>query len=157
MNLEKLLADRLAPAFSAVAGAPVDPVLRRSQHADYQCDAALSLARRLGRRPRDIAAEVLGQVGLADLCSAVAVSGPGFINLTVADSALGTLLSTAAVNPRLGVAPSTATETVVVDYSSPNVAKEMHVGHLRGTVIGDAVVRLLGCPSHPGGQGQPPG
>ncbi|MDW5329872.1 arginine--tRNA ligase [Plantactinospora sp. KLBMP9567] len=143
MNLESLLTDRLARSFAAVAGGPVDPVVRRSRHADFQAEAALSLARRLGRAPREIAAEVVERAALADLCSAVAVSGPGFVNLTVADDLLGTLLSRIAADPRLGVPTATDPETVVVDYSAPNVAKEMHVGHLRSTIIGDATARLL--------------
>jgi arginyl-tRNA synthetase len=78
-TLETLLRDRLAAAFEAVAGAPADPSVRRSQHADFQADGALALARRMGRKPRDIAAEVVRVAELDDLCSAVDISGPGFI------------------------------------------------------------------------------
>ena len=141
-NLAGLLGERLATAFATVAGEPVDPALRRSQRADYQADAALGLARRLGRSPRDIAAEVVAAAELDDLCSSVEIAGPGFVNLTVRAEVLGRMLAEVSVDPRLGVAKAATPDTVVVDYSAPNAAKEMHVGHLRSTILGDAVVRL---------------
>jgi arginyl-tRNA synthetase len=147
-NLEELLLQRLAPAFEVVAGAPVDPVVRRSQHADFQADGALPLARRLGGNPRDIAAQVLRHAELRDVCSVVEISGPGFINLTVANEVLGALLGTVNADDRLGIPKADHPETVTVDYSAPNAAKEMHVGHLRSTIIGDATVRLLSWVGH---------
>ncbi|MEU7981938.1 arginine--tRNA ligase [Micromonospora sp. NPDC049081] len=148
MDLERLLTDRLTPAFTAVADGPVDPVVRRSPRADFQSDAALALARRLGRPPREIAQAVLDRAVLDDVCATAEVSGPGFVNLTIDDGALAGMVAALAADDRLGVPVTAAPETVVVDYSGPNVAKEMHVGHLRSTVIGDAAVRLLGWLGH---------
>jgi arginyl-tRNA synthetase len=141
-SLEQLLHTRLARAFEAVAGGPVDPALQRSQHADYQSNAALGLARRLKANPREIATRVLGAADLDDLCEQTEVSGPGFINLTIANDTLGRMVGEAGDDERLGV-PLADPETVAIDYSGPNAAKEMHVGHLRSTVIGDAAVRVL--------------
>ena len=145
MNLEALLADRLAPAFEAVAGVPVDPAVRASQHADLQSGAALALARQLGRPPREIAAEVAAKADLDGLAS-ITLSGPGFLNLTIADD-----LITAALNDlddRLGVPLVSTPDRVVIDYSGPNAAKEMHVGHLRSTIIGDALARIFEWAGH---------
>jgi arginyl-tRNA synthetase len=147
-SLEEVLRQRLATAFESVAGQPVDPAVRRSRHADFQSDAALGLARQLRSHPRTIAERVVAAADLADLCSSVEISGPGFINLTVADTLLGEQLADAAADERLGVAPAAEPERVAVDYSAPNAAKEMHVGHLRSTIIGDAVVRLLEWQGH---------
>jgi len=147
-TLKTLLDERLGAAFEVVAGMTVDPVLRRSQRADYQADAALSLARSLRRNPREIAGDVAKAANLDDLCETVEVAGAGFINLTLAGSALERLVEEALADERLGVDAAAAAEVVVVDYSGPNAAKEMHVGHLRSTIIGDATVRLLGWMGH---------
>jgi arginyl-tRNA synthetase len=147
MSLVAVLDARLAAAFAAVAGAPVDPALRRSQRADFQADGALRLARVLGRPPRDVAAAVLAHDPLDDLCAAAAVAGPGYLNLTVRDDVLSTMVGAVAGDERLGVG-AVEPETVVVDYSAPNAAKEMQVGHLRSTIIGDAIVRLLDWLGH---------
>lgn len=142
-NLEAILEQRLSDAFAAVAGEQIDPLVRRSQRADYQADGALSLARALKKNPQEIAATVLAQDPLDDLCTATEIAGPGFINLTLRNEVLSRLAGEIVGDERLGVAIADSPEIVIVDYSAPNAAKEMHVGHLRSTIIGDAVVRLL--------------
>ena len=133
--------DRVLPE---LAGA--DPVVRPSEHADYQSNAALALAKPAGTRPAEVAGAV-AQALRADPGTPIAevtVSGPGFLNLTLADSTIWRQVAARLASPRLGVGSPEQGRRTVVDYSAPNVAKEMHVGHLRTTIIGDCLVRVLG-------------
>ncbi|HVX22990.1 MAG TPA: arginine--tRNA ligase [Acidimicrobiales bacterium] len=142
-----VLADRLQAAFDTVeAGA--DPVLRASDRADYQANGALALGKRLGRNPRDVAEQVLAAAELSDVCDLVEVSGPGFVNLTFSTGFLARQVAVVGADDRLGVERASRPQTVVVDYSAPNVAKEMHVGNLRSTIIGDALCRMLDAAGH---------
>ncbi len=142
-----VLAERLQAAFDTVeVGA--DPVLRASDRADYQANGALALGKRLGRNPRDVAERVAAAADLADVCDRVEVSGPGFINLAFSTGFLAQQVSAVGTDTRLGVDRAARPQTVVVDYSAPNVAKEMHVGNLRSTIIGDALCRMLEAAGH---------
>jgi arginyl-tRNA synthetase len=145
------LAERLTAAVVAAFGPELtgtDPMVRRSERADYQADLAMGLAKQLKRAPRQVAEAVVAKLDVADVCERVEIAGPGFINLTLAKSFLAREVSALAADLKLGVPRADRTERIVVDYSAPNVAKEMHVGHLRSTIIGDAVARLLEAVGH---------
>jgi arginyl-tRNA synthetase len=139
------LTPKVQSAIAAVLGddfREADPVLRPSQFADVQVNAALALAKRVGMPPRELAAKVLDALELDGACDKAEVSGPGFINLTFSDAWLASLVEEVVADDRLGV-PVQARQVIPIDYSAPNVAKEMHVGHLRTTVVGDALARTL--------------
>ena len=138
---------RLATALSATLpeAAGADPLLRRSDRADYQANGILALAKKAKANPRELAAQVVDKVPTGDVIKDIEVSGPGFLNITVTDKAITENLAARAADPegRLGVPYAENPGTTVIDYAQPNVAKEMHVGHLRSAVIGACVVKLL--------------
>jgi arginyl-tRNA synthetase len=148
---QQVLAQRVHDALVASFGpehGDADPLIRPSSFADFQANVALPLGKRLRRSPREVAAALAAQLDVADICAAPEVSGPGFINLTLRDDWIAAQASAMLGDDRLGLAPPAKPQTVVVEYSSPNIAKEMHVGHLRTTVVGDAIARILAFAGH---------
>jgi arginyl-tRNA synthetase len=147
LTLSRTFAAAITAAFGAEHAA-TDPAIRRSTHADYQANAAMALAKRVGKPPRVVAAAILEHLRLDDVCDKVEIAGPGFFNLHLKAEYLERELGETVASPALGLAPSAAPETIVIDYSAPNVAKEMHVGNLRSTIIGDVLARVLTAQGH---------
>src|ERR1035438_4455291 len=149
---KQVLAQRVGDAIVASFGPDyrdADPLIRPSAFADFQSNAALPLGKRLGRAPREVAAELAARLDVADLSAEPAVSGPGFINFTLRDDWIARHGPPLIVgDAKLGLAPGAEPQTIVVEYSSPNIAKEMHVGHLRTTIAGDAIARVLEFAGH---------
>jgi arginyl-tRNA synthetase len=148
---KQVLAERVKDALAAAFGAEhasADPLIRPSQFADFQANVALPLAKRLGRAPREVAADLTRHLDLADMAGPPEVSGPGFINITLRSDWIAAQATSQSGDPRLGSGRPVAAQTVVVEYSSPNIAKEMHVGHLRTTIVGDALARILDFAGH---------
>ncbi|MFE5515620.1 MULTISPECIES: arginine--tRNA ligase [unclassified Streptomyces] len=140
-TVQQRLADGLSAALPEAASA--DPLLRRSDRADFQANGILALAKRLKGNPRELATKVVEAIPANDVLKEVEVSGPGFLNITVTDRAIVETLAARAADARLGVPFNESAGTTVIDYAQPNVAKEMHVGHLRSAVIGAAMVEIL--------------
>jgi arginyl-tRNA synthetase len=153
MNPLQQIRTRFAPLLSQLQVDPADylGLIRPAQDTrfgDYQANFAMPLAGKLKRNSRELAAEIVSQLDLSGLCDSPEVAGPGFINLRIRDGWLQEQLQAALTDPRIGVEPAKEPKTYVIDYSSPNVAKPMHVGHIRSTVIGDSLAKTISFLGH---------
>ena len=142
MHIRSLLSQRIEAAFTALglSGQALLQSASRPEFGDYQANGVMAAAKRAGKNPREVAQSVIDAIDLDGIASDLSVAGPGFINITLAPQ----FIANAATSPQ----PSADPQRVVVDYSGPNLAKEMHVGHLRSTIIGDCIARVLESLGH---------
>lgn len=150
-ELSEHCASAIQRAFPDLA---IDPAIyqvspsKAPRFGDYQCNGAMALAKQLKQNPKEIAGQIVKHLELSHICEPPEIAGAGFINLRLKTSYLATTLARIHRDPRLGIAPTPKPQKVVVDFSSPNIAKEMHVGHLRSTIIGDCIARILEFQGH---------
>jgi arginyl-tRNA synthetase len=144
-QLNEIFSESLKTVFGSEISLPSPLIVPATnpKFGDFQCNIALPLAKTLGEKPRAIAEKIVAAVDLNDMCQPLEIAGPGFINLKLTNDYLVSQIKTIQNDPRLGVEKVTEPERIIVDFSSPNIAKEMHVGHLRSTIIGDVIARIL--------------
>jgi arginyl-tRNA synthetase len=147
--LEQRIKAAMIDAFGdkAAAAAPMVAGTAKPEFGDYQCNAAMRLAKQLGSKPRDVAEQLMATLKADDIVCDLDIAGPGFINMRLTSTFVSNKLSAMLADPERLAVPSVSSsnrqQRIVVDFSSPNIAKEMHVGHLRSTIIGDTLSRVL--------------